>query len=115
MTESHDEPEDAPGRTEPSGAAPRMARFGEGSEGRGARAERGLADRPVDGVVARTGKFVHDTRAELNRVSWPSALEVRNTTIITIIAVIFFAVYLFVVDRTFSFVIEQIQRLVGAA
>jgi preprotein translocase SecE subunit len=88
MTESHDEPESAPERTESSGAAPRMARFGD---------------------------FVHDTRAELNRVSWPTALQVRNTTIITIIAVIFFAVYLFVVDRTFSFVIEQIQRLVGAA
>jgi preprotein translocase subunit SecE len=112
MTESHDEPESAPERTEPSGAAPRMARFGEGPEGR---AERGLPDRPADGFFSRTGKFVHDTRAELDRVSWPSRLEVRNTTIITIIAVIFFAVYLFVVDRTFSFVIEQIQRLVGAA
>jgi preprotein translocase SecE subunit len=115
MTESHDEPESAPERTESSGAAPRMARFGEGPEGRAARAERGLPDRPADGFFARTGNFVHDTRAELNRVSWPTALQVRNTTIITIIAVIFFAVYLFVVDRTFSFVIEQIQRLVGAA
>ena len=36
-------------------------------------------------------------------MSWPSALEVRNTTIITIIAVIFFAIYLFAVDRVFAF------------
>jgi preprotein translocase SecE subunit len=92
-----------------------MARFGEGPEGRAARAERGLPDRPREGVFGRAGEFVHDTRAELKRVSWPTPLQVRNTTIITIIAVIFFAIYLFAVDRTFSFVIEQIQRLVGAA
>lgn len=116
MTESrHDEPEGAPERGESSGAAPRMARYGEGPEGRAARAERGLPDRPREGFLGRVGTFVHDTRAELKRVSWPTALQVRNTTIITIIAVIFFAVYLFAVDRTFSFVIEQIQRLVGAA
>jgi preprotein translocase subunit SecE len=117
MTESShdDEPEASAERSGSSGADPRMARFGEGPEGRAARAERGLPDRPREGFFGRVGKFVHDTRAELRRVSWPSALEVRNTTIITIIAVIFFAVYLFAVDRAFSFVIEQLQRLVGAA
>ena len=35
---------------------------------------------------------------EMRRVSWPSLNEVKNTTIITIVAVIFFAIYLFSVD-----------------
>jgi preprotein translocase SecE subunit len=35
----------------------------------------------------------------MKRVSWPSAKEVKNTTIITIIAVIFFAIYLWGVDQ----------------
>ncbi len=96
------------------GAAPRMARFGEGSEGTPARRERGLAG-PRDGFFARAGKFLHDVRAEMGRVSWPSALQVRNTTIITIIAVIFFATYLFAVDRLFAFLLEQLARLFGAA
>ncbi len=113
MTASHDEPGDLPGT--PSGAAPRMARFGEGPEGRPARRERDLDEHPRDGFFERLSKFVRDVRAELGRTSWPSALQVRNTTIITIIAVIFFASYLFAVDRLFAFLLEQLGRAFGAA
>jgi preprotein translocase subunit SecE len=113
MTASHDEPGDLPGT--PAGGAPRAARYGEGPEGRAARRERGLAEHPRDGFFERVGKFVRDVRAELGRTSWPAALQVRNTTIITIIAVIFFATYLFVVDRIFAFLLEQVARLFGAA
>ncbi|HEY0408553.1 MAG TPA: preprotein translocase subunit SecE [Pyrinomonadaceae bacterium] len=42
---------------------------------------------------------MHDVRAEMKRVSWPAAKEVKNTTIITIVAVVFFAIYLFGVDQ----------------
>ncbi|HVF57812.1 MAG TPA: preprotein translocase subunit SecE [Pyrinomonadaceae bacterium] len=124
MTESgrrepEDFPEPAPERTSstdvPSGggaAAPRMARFGEGPEGRPARRERGEAG-ARDGIFERAGKFVRDVRSELGRVSWPSATEVRNTTIITIVAVIFFAVYLFVVDHALAKGIEGLQWLVN--
>ncbi|MGB8508176.1 MAG: preprotein translocase subunit SecE [Pyrinomonadaceae bacterium] len=123
MTESeHDEPEGlvpepAPARVSSSdvssgGAAPRMARYGEGPEGSPARRERGETG-ARDGFLTRAGKFIHDIRSELGRVSWPTPLEVRNTTIITIIAVIFFALYLFAVDRALAFVIEQIQHFVN--
>jgi preprotein translocase subunit SecE len=120
MTESHDEPEELPETaTEPvstsGGAAPRMARFGEGAEGRPARRERGMAERPRDGFFARVSKFVRDVRTELGRTTWPTAIQVRNTTIITVFAVIFFATYLFVVDRIFTFVLDQVHRLFGAA
>jgi preprotein translocase SecE subunit len=115
MTASHDEPEDVTGTASASGAAPRMARYGEGQEGRPARRERGLPERTRDGFFDRAGKFVRDVRAELGRTTWPSALEVRNTTVITIVAVIFFATYLFVADRVFAFVLDQVHRLFGAA
>ena len=65
------------------------------------------------GFFERTAEFVRDTRSEMRRVSWPSATEVKNTTIITIIAVIFFAVYLYLVDRGWTLLIAQIERLVG--
>ena len=78
--------------------APRTASFGEGAEGRGVRRERGLSS-PRAGLVGRLSQFVRDVRAELKRVSWPTAKEVKNTTIITLIAVVFFAGYLFVVDQ----------------
>jgi preprotein translocase subunit SecE len=97
------EPEVAPERVSSSGVppgapAPRAARFGEGVEGRGARRERGLSG-PRAGFFARTGQFLRDVRAEMKRVSWPSAREVKNTTLITLVAVVFFAVYLWGVDQ----------------
>jgi preprotein translocase subunit SecE len=77
--------------------APRAARFGEGPEGKAARRERGVHG-PRAGFFTRVSQFFHDVRMEMRRVSWPTANEVKNTTIITIVAVIFFAVYLFAVD-----------------
>jgi preprotein translocase subunit SecE len=90
--------------------APRAARFGEGAEGRGVRRERGVTG-PRAGFFARTAQFLHDVRAEMKRVSWPSLNDVRNTTIIVIVAVIFFAIYLFLVDRGVSFLITQLDNL----
>jgi preprotein translocase subunit SecE len=92
-----------------------MARFGEGTEGSPARRERGLAEHPRDDFFSRIGKFVRDVRSELGRTTWPTTLQVRNTTIITVIAVIFFATYLFVVDRIFAYALDQVARLFGAA
>ncbi len=65
------------------------------------------------GFIERTGSFISATRAEMRRVTWPSATEVKNTTIITLIAVIFFAIYLFIVDRSFTLLVEQLGRFVG--
>jgi len=108
------QPEPAPERVSSSDVppgvlpAPRAARFGEGVEGRGARAERGLSG-PRAGFFTRTGQFLRDVRAEMKRVSWPSAREVKNTTIITLVAVVFFAVYLWGVDQ----LIVQLGRFGG--
>jgi preprotein translocase SecE subunit len=62
-----------------------------------------------DGV----GEFVRKTREELDKTSFPSSEDVRNTTIITIISVIFFAVYLFLVDKGWTYVIEGLTWLVN--
>jgi preprotein translocase subunit SecE len=92
--------------------SPRTARFGEGAEGKGARRERGLSGARV-GPLGRLAQFFRDVRAEMKRVSWPSAKEVKNTTIITLVAVIFFAVYLFLVDRVWSFLLLQLNHLLS--
>ncbi len=65
------------------------------------------------GFVARTTQFLRDVRAEMRRVSWPTANEVKNTTIITLIAVIFFAVYLFLIDRVWAFLIDHLRTALG--
>jgi preprotein translocase subunit SecE len=96
----------------PGTPAPRAAPFGEGAEGKGARRERGLSG-PRVGPIGRLTQFLRDVRAEMKRVSWPSAKEVKNTTIITLIAVIFFAVYLFFVDRLWAFLLSQLNHLLN--
>ena len=111
------EPEVAPGRTSSAEApgdrsAPRAARFGEGPEGRAARRERGVAG-PRTGPLDRAGSFWRDVRAELKRVTWPTPKEVQHTTIITVIAVIFFAAYLWGVDHILAFAITQLESLAG--
>ena len=70
----------------------------------------------------RIGQFLHDVRQEMKRVSWPTLTNVQNTTVITLIAVIFFAVYLFAVDQALSrvilgvdWLIEKIARALGLA
>jgi preprotein translocase SecE subunit len=100
--------------------APRTARFGQGPEGKVARRERGHTASPSG--PGRLGQFLNDVRAEMKRVSWPGLTSVQNTTIITIIAVIFFAVYLFAVDQALSrlilgldWLIEKIARALGFA
>ena len=100
---------------------PRAARYGEGPEGKPARRERAhTPSKPR--FYERWWQFLHDVRLEMRRVSWPSYNHVQNTTIITLIAVIFFAVYLFVVDQALSrlitgldWAIEKLARLLGLA
>ena len=66
-----------------------------------------------EGFIGRIAQFFHDVRAEMRRVSWPSAKEVKNTTIITLIAVVFFAIYLFAVDRLWAFLLTQLNHLLN--
>jgi preprotein translocase SecE subunit len=59
------------------------------------------------------GEFVRETRDELNKVSFPSSDDVKGTTLIVIINVIFFAVYLFSVDRIWAWLLEGLNWLVN--
>ncbi|HJR06931.1 MAG TPA: preprotein translocase subunit SecE [Pyrinomonadaceae bacterium] len=112
------EPTPPPGRTSSSGVeagagpAPRAARFGEGPEGRGARRERGVAG-AREGFFGRIATFGHDVRGEMRRVSWPNFKDVQNTTIITIIAVAFFATYLWLIDKGWTLVINGLTKVLG--
>jgi preprotein translocase SecE subunit len=51
------------------------------------------------GPFGRIKQYWHDVRLELKRVSWPSLEHVRATTLITLAAVVFFTIYLYVVDQ----------------
>ena|SRR5215471_5085585 len=96
-------------KSEPQLQSPRAARFGDRVETKGRRAY--TPSRAS--YVGRLSQFVRDVRAEMKRVSWPTLLEVRNTTIITLVAVIFFATYLFAVDQAWARLINGLNWLLN--
>ncbi len=63
------------------------------------------------------GDFVRKTREELNKTTFPSRDDVQKTTLIVIINVIFFAIYLFLIDHIWVYLIQGltwvVNRLVG--
>jgi len=59
----------------------------------------------------RLGPFLKEARAEVKKVTWPSRNEVYSTTIVVILATIFFGVYLYIMDLIFSYAISNIEAL----
>jgi preprotein translocase SecE subunit len=58
------------------------------------------------------GEFIQQTRAEIDRTTFPSSEDVQKTTIIVIIMVIFFAIYLWLVDYIWIYVLEWVTWIV---
>ena len=52
----------------------------------------------IKGWADRAKQFYLDVRSEMKKVSWPGRQEVISTTLVVIIAVLFFGAYLGVVD-----------------
>jgi len=59
------------------------------------------------------GEFIQKTRAELDKTTFPSSDDVKNTTIIVIVNVIFFAAYLFVIDQAWVQVINALTWVIN--
>ena len=66
-------------------------------------------DKKKEGV----GEFIRHTREELDRTTFPSSTDVRNTTLIVIVSVLFFAVYLFAIDNAWKYVLDGLTWLVN--
>jgi len=50
------------------------------------------------GKWAEGKEFLSETRSEMKKVSWPARQEVVGTTIVVVVAVFFFGLYLGLVD-----------------
>ena len=61
----------------------------------------------------RLATFFQDVKAELQKTTWPTQKEVRNTTIVVIVFVIVCAAYLFVVDRVLQTGVEKLFKAFG--
>ena len=50
-------------------------------------------------VVERAKEFVKDVRVESTKISWPTRVELRDSTVVVILFVLMVSAFLFVVDR----------------
>jgi preprotein translocase subunit SecE len=58
----------------------------------------------------RAGQFLRDVRAEMKLVVWPTATDVRSTTLVVIMTTIIFAVFLWGVDRGATSAVAKVLR-----
>ncbi|MEZ5306212.1 MAG: preprotein translocase subunit SecE [Pyrinomonadaceae bacterium] len=59
------------------------------------------------------GQFIKDTRSEWDKTTFPSAQDVRDTTIIVLFAVVFLSVFLMLVDNGWTWLLGQLTSAVG--
>jgi preprotein translocase subunit SecE len=54
-------------------------------------------------------KFIDDVRLEMKKVSWPTRSEVMSTTVVVLIACLFFSIYLWGVDHLLALFFGQLE------
>jgi preprotein translocase subunit SecE len=59
---------------------------------------------------ARMGNYFRDVRSEMKRVVWPTRPEIINSSIVVIIALIFFSAFIALTD----IVVQQIVTMLGS-
>jgi len=57
------------------------------------------SEAPSTSLVQRAKDFIKDVRVESTKVSWPSRIELRDSTAVVIVTVMLVAAFLFAVDR----------------
>lgn len=55
--------------------------------------------------------FLQSVGAEMKKVSWPNKQQLQESTIVTIIGMIVFAVFVYVIDKIFATVFQFIYSI----
>lgn len=55
--------------------------------------------------------FLKEVKAEMKKVSWPQRKDVTGTTIVTIVSTLLLALYLYIADKLFVYLIKYIYSL----
>ncbi len=58
------------------------------------------------------GKFLHDVRVELRKVTWPTRKELVQSTVVVLVAVGIATLYTFVLDTAFSRFVDLVIRVI---
>ncbi len=55
--------------------------------------------------------FFREVKAEMKKVSWPQRRDVAGTTLVTIVATLILALYLYIADILFTILVKYIYKL----
>ena len=64
-------------------------------------------------VMQSVSDYIKDVRVEMTKVSWPTAAELRESTMVVIVMVFLMMIFIGIVDRVLSYAFETLVRLVG--
>jgi preprotein translocase subunit SecE len=67
---------------------------------------------PKLSLGGRISQFYHDIKLEMLKTTWPSRNEVWSTTVVVLIAVIFFGFYLWGIDLLITMGFESLQNAI---
>ena len=97
------------------GAKSRLGNEGAGQSVKTARVEH-VRDAPsgVVGWVSRTRVFLAQVKNEMERVTWPTRKEVYATTLVVLLTVAFFGVYLWSIDLILNRLATLLFGMFGA-
>ena len=62
--------------------------------------------------IGRLGAFYQEVKLEMRKTTWPTRTEVWSTTVVVIIAVIFFGFYLFGIDWVVTKGFEYLEKTI---
>lgn len=58
--------------------------------------------------IQAIGQFYRDVKAEMKRVTWPTREEVYQTTIVTVLVVIFFGYFLWAMNEVLAYLVRAL-------
>ena len=82
--------------------------FGTGAAVAGRGMEQGEAK--SGSLLAQAKEFVKDVRVESTKISWPTRIELRDSTFVVIVTVLLVSGFLFVVDRALQWSLGLLFR-----
>jgi preprotein translocase subunit SecE len=64
-------------------------------------------------VFARLVGYLRDVRSEMKRVVWPNRAEVLNSSVVVVVTLIFFTVFITLTDLVVQRIVFLIQKIGG--
>jgi len=61
---------------------------------------------------ARIREFYHAVKLEMAKTTWPTRTEVWSTTVVVLIAIVFFGFYLWGIDRVVTLGFEALEKAI---